>query len=86
MQRLTKINLSELSHYVPSGMHRLNLLLTRGFISSHIALGEPSCCLTQALLVAMFVFFEKILAFIIEMGELASDLDVPIQGCFLVRC
>lgn len=39
---LTEIIPSELFHYVPSETERLNLLLTRGFIGSHIALGEAS--------------------------------------------
>lgn len=46
LQGLTEIIPSELFHYVPSETERLNLLLTRGFISSHIALGEASCCST----------------------------------------
>lgn len=40
------LDLLELSHYVPSGTKRLNLLLTCGFIRSYIALGEASCCST----------------------------------------
>lgn len=39
---LTEIIPSELFHYVQSETERLNLLLTRGFIGSHIALGEAS--------------------------------------------
>lgn len=39
---LTEIIPSELFHYVPGETERLNLLLTRGFIGSHIALGEAS--------------------------------------------
>lgn len=46
LRGLTEIIPSELFHYVPSETERLNLLLTRGFISSHIALGEASCCST----------------------------------------
>lgn len=83
VQRRTKLDKLELFHYVPSGTHRLNLLLVLGFISTHTGLSEASCCLNKAPLVNVFVFLENTLAIKIEMGELSSRPLVHSEPVFL---